>query len=82
MAAARSVGAAKGHQVTLIGGCRCAANYVRLAGAEANHGGIVLTQSDYVNQWLTAMVSGDDVTFECPSTTPPAEGCEFLLAND
>jgi hypothetical protein len=49
---------------------------------EANHSGIVLTQSDYVNQWLAAKVSGDAVTLECPSTTPPADGCDFLLPND
>lgn len=48
----------------------------------ANHSGVVLTQSDYVNQWLAAQVSGDAVTLECPSATPPAEGCDFLLPND
>ena len=49
---------------------------------EANHGGIVLTQSDYVNQWLGSRVSGDEVTLECPSTAVPKDGCDGLLPND
>jgi hypothetical protein len=49
---------------------------------DANHGGIVLTQSDYVNQWLASKVSGAEVTLECPSRKPPADGCDLLLPND
>lgn len=49
---------------------------------DANHGGIVLTQSDYVNQWLASKVSGEDVTLECPSNEPPSDACDALLPND
>jgi hypothetical protein len=48
----------------------------------ANHGGIVLTQSDYVNQWLASKVSDAEVTLECPSSKPPSDACDGLLPND
>lgn len=49
---------------------------------EANHGGVVLTQSDYVNQWLASQASGAEVTLKCPSSRPPADDCDPLLPND
>lgn len=49
---------------------------------QANHGGIVLTQSDYVNQWLASKASGAEATLECPSSKPPADACDPLLPND
>jgi hypothetical protein len=49
---------------------------------EANHGGVVLTQSEYVNQWLASRVSGAEVTLECPSTQVPKDGCDPLLPNE
>jgi alpha-beta hydrolase superfamily lysophospholipase len=49
---------------------------------DANHAGVVLTQSDYVNQWLASKVSGAEVTLECPSSKPPSEACDLLLPND
>jgi hypothetical protein len=49
---------------------------------EANHGGVVLTQSGYVNQWLASKVSGAEVALECPSTSVPKVGCDTLLPNE
>lgn len=49
---------------------------------DANHSGIILNQSDYVNQWLTSKVTGAEVTLECPSATAPKDGCDPLLPND
>jgi hypothetical protein len=48
----------------------------------ANHGGIVLTQSQFVNEWLANKASGAAMTTACPSTTPPDDSCDALNPND
>ena len=49
---------------------------------EANHGGVVLRQSSYVNDWLASKAGGAAPTSSCPSDVPPADACDSLLPND
>jgi alpha-beta hydrolase superfamily lysophospholipase len=50
---------------------------------EANHGGSVLTQSEYVNQWLFNKAIGSEVTAKCPSSEiPPDLECDPFITND
>jgi hypothetical protein len=50
---------------------------------DANHGGIVLLQSDYVNQWLFHKIDGSKITATCPSHEVPADfKCDDFLPND
>jgi alpha-beta hydrolase superfamily lysophospholipase len=49
---------------------------------EANHTGVVLRQSEYVNQWLLGKALGSAPEGKCPSTTPPPDACDPLNVND
>jgi hypothetical protein len=50
---------------------------------EANHGGIVLRQSKYVNQWLFHKARGTAINETCPSTELPSDvRCDPFLPND
>jgi hypothetical protein len=49
---------------------------------DANHTGIVLRQSEYVNQWLLGKALGSAPAGKCPSTTPPPDACDPLNVND
>jgi hypothetical protein len=50
---------------------------------DAGHAGIVLTQSDYVNEWLANKATGAAITTSCPSNEEPAGlACDPLLPND
>jgi len=49
----------------------------------ADHSGIVMAQSDYVNEWLASKSNGSAVTSSCPSDEEPADlACDPLLPND
>jgi pimeloyl-ACP methyl ester carboxylesterase len=50
---------------------------------EANHGGSVLTQSEYVNQWLFNKATGSKITTSCPTNEVPADlECDAFLPNE
>jgi hypothetical protein len=50
---------------------------------EANHSGIVLRQSAYVNEWLAHRTLGTPFAAECPETTAPKGlACDPFLPND
>lgn len=50
---------------------------------EANHGGVALTQSEYVKAWLRHKATGEAITLSCPENEVP-EGlfCDPFLPND
>ncbi len=49
----------------------------------ANHGGSVLTQSGFVNEWLASKAFGTKITAKCPASAPPKSlECDPLLPND
>jgi hypothetical protein len=50
---------------------------------DANHGGSVLNQSEYVNQWLFNKATGSEISVSCPSDVVPADlECDSFLPND
>jgi pimeloyl-ACP methyl ester carboxylesterase len=50
---------------------------------EANHGGSVLRQSEYVNQWLFNKATGSEISVSCPSSEVPADlECDAFLPNE
>lgn len=50
---------------------------------DANHSGVVLRQSAYVNEWLANRTLGTPITAACPQETAPKDlACDPFLPND